>query len=345
MESTEAYLVGLRYPHHAAHSGYEGLSRYVGTPVRSPLDRRWLPGRLGRRLDGLVSLGTGRPRYSVGALVSEIAAAAHMLRHEASVYHLIYGDRDTFLVPRLHGRRGHRLVASFHLPPEAMVRSNYEWAAERLDAAILVSEYQRGFFESLIEPKRIHVVRHGVDAEFFRPSEDSPRQAAPTCISVGSHLRDFETLATTIAIVWESNPEVRFVLVGTGGAERQALAGLREDGRVRFLHGVDDAELLSAYQASSVAVFAFHDLTASISLLEAMACGLPIACTDAGGAREYLGEVGELCRPRDPEELAGAIRRLLDASGQAREATRARALLYDYRVVAEDLRLLYRGLA
>lgn len=50
-----------------------------------------------------------------------------------------------------------------------------------------------------------------------------------------------------------------------------------------------------------------------ISILEALACGVPQVASDVGGTREALveGETGLLCRPGDPDALAGAVIELL----------------------------------
>jgi glycosyltransferase involved in cell wall biosynthesis len=109
---------------------------------------------------------------------------------------------------------------------------------------------------------------------------------------------------------------------------------------------LSNEELLRAYHASSLAVFSFWWATANNSLLEAIACGLPIVATDIGGVREYVGEhAGILCPPQDPETLAAAMLRLLNEPDLAETmgaAARVKALAYDYRRVAEQLAEVYR---
>lgn len=337
------YVVGLRYPHHARHSGYEGFARYVGTPVPSPWPRRWLPGRVGRAIDSVMTAVSRRPRYALPVFLSEAAAALHMFVHPRSLYHVLYGDRDALVVPHAFSARGHRLLASFHLPPSEMAHSDYRWV-RKIDAAILVSNTQRPFFERLLPSERIFVVQHGVDTSFFHPGRDRPPGREPVCVTVGSHLRDFQTLARTMRVLWRDSPGLRLVVVGLTASEESLHGGLDDD-RVTIMDRLTDEGLRQVYRSASVGLFAFRDATTSIAVLEAMACGLPIVATNVGGLPEYVDRsAGILVAPGDAEALASGVRSLLeDVSFAARMgmAARREAERRDYRVIAQRMREVY----
>jgi len=337
----KVYVVGSRFPHHAKHSGYEGFARYVGRMLRLPLRSRWLGGDLGWAIDRRIATWT-RPHYSSGILLIEAAAALHMLVTPRAVYHLIYGDVDLWMLPRLRRLIGsrHRLVVSFHEPrPPDWV--GLEKVAPDIDAVVLVSASQRAALATLYPPERTFVIPHGIDTGFFEPGPK--RSGERVVLTVGSHLRDFETLGAAIDLVLSKHSNVRFVAVGTRERGRE-YEGLEHE-RVTYLDKVDDEELRRLYQTATLMVLPFRHATANNALLEAMACGLPVVATDVGAVREYLGDqAGLLCEPRDAAALSQAMIRILESpelATQMGEAGRARALELDYRKVAEQMQHLY----
>jgi glycosyltransferase involved in cell wall biosynthesis len=359
------YLVGVRYEHHATHSGYEGFGRWLGAPVWSPL-RSTLARRVSRyrraKREALraqrpaAARSADRPRTAPPAITEHAGwlirtalvqgpAALHMTAHGRSIYHVLYGDEDLALLRWALGRvRRHAVIATFHQSPAALAERPYILPfARKLSGVVLMSRSQRAFFESAVPADRIFVVPHGVDTEFFSPPSRLTEE--PVCLTVGSHTRDFATLAETIRLMWQTEPRVRWLVVGS--RRDPASWTLPEDPRVEFLQGLSDDAFREAHRRARVAVLSLREATANNALLEALACGLPVVATDVGGVREYLDEAsGVACAPANPAALAReALRVLRDSTVATRMATAARhrALRFDYRVVAEDLRRVYRA--
>jgi glycosyltransferase involved in cell wall biosynthesis len=332
------FLVGNRYQHHSRHSGYEGFRRYVGKSLSSPLDFRFLDSAW--RVDTAISSLAHKPYYSLSMLLTEASAGLHMLAHRGSIYHLLYGDTDLRLLGRIGRLTGNRVIATFHETDEGL-----EWLqvdrriTEQIEAALLMSESQRSYFEQLMPPERIFVVQHGIDTDFFRPADEPTKE--PVCITVGSKYRDFDVLTRALDIVLEARPDARFVAVGT---HRNAEHPLR-DPRAEYVIDATDELLLHTYRSARVAVCPLWRATANNALLEAMACGLPVVVTDVGGVREYVGAgVGVLCPECDAEVLAAGILRAFDDdrwAAQQSAAARARAERFDYRFVAAQMAAVY----
>jgi glycosyltransferase involved in cell wall biosynthesis len=85
------------------------------------------------------------------------------------------------------------------------------------------------------------------------------------------------------------------------------------------------------------------------SVLEAMALGIPVASTSAGGLPEMLGDgAGLLAPPRDSGALADAVARILEHSDvRARLAERGQVevLRFTDERMADEVRSVYRSCA
>jgi len=105
------------------------------------------------------------------------------------------------------------------------------------------------------------------------------------------------------------------VVPGYGTFHDDALAAdvqrLGIAGDVRMLGWVDDAELEGLY--AEAAVFVFPSLYEGFGLpvLEAMARGVPVACSDRGSLREVAGDAARMFDPEQPSAIAAAIEEIL----------------------------------
>lgn len=231
------------------------------------------------------------------------------------------------------------------------------------DAILCVSEQERGLAleHGLARPERLAVVHNGSepcetelerDAELDAFAAGGPLAATMAVLRPQKAVHVFVEAAPAIL---ERMPDARLAVIGGGDMKEElvALAGRLDLGdRLRFF----DYRPPASRQLASLDVFVLPSAWEAfpISILEAMACGVPQVVTDVGGSSEALaaGETGLLCPPNDPSALAGRVTELLaDPERRARmaEASRARhaerfgldrmidatAALYD-RVLAGD---------
>jgi glycosyltransferase involved in cell wall biosynthesis len=126
---------------------------------------------------------------------------------------------------------------------------------------------------------------------------------------------------------------------------RRALARVDPAGRfVRYVGAVPYGELPARYAAADLYLFASSCENMPNILLEGMASGLPIACSNRGPMPELLGDAGIYFDPENADDLARALQELL-ASAQLRaalaEASFARVQSYSWeRCADETLRYL-----
>jgi glycosyltransferase involved in cell wall biosynthesis len=174
------------------------------------------------------------------------------------------------------------------------------------------SECAAGIAARTCDPRRTVVIRTGIDLDTPRAS---PADEPPRIVSVGrlAYPKDPVTFVRALAAL--NGRDFSALLVGDGpqrAAVQAALASLPAAARTRLVGDRHDVRALLA--ASQVFVLATRSEGLPLTVLEAMAAGLPVVASRVGGIPELVvdGETGLLVPPGDPVGLADAIARLLD---------------------------------
>ncbi len=238
-----------------------------------------------------------------------------------------------------------RLVASrrvdFHMRQSALSR----WKYRQVDCFICASEAIRQIVVSDgIARSRTVIVHEGIDlgrvaaaprAELHKDlwlPHDAPLVGNVAALVPHKGQRH---LVDAAALVLPKHPDARFVIAGEGELRPQLEHQIRQHRLEKhvILAGFRD-DILSLHKAFDIFVMSSVTEGLGTSILDAMACGKPVAGTTAGGIPEVVvdGDTGLLVPPRDPAALAAAIIRLLSdraaagADGRRRPRARPRAL-------------------
>jgi glycosyltransferase involved in cell wall biosynthesis len=228
----------------------------------------------------------------------------------------------------------------------------FRWASHLVDKIVAVSDdASRLCIEADgVRSHKVTRIWNGIDVDDFKYT--GPLKT-PVAISVArlSAEKDFPTLLRAMAIAVRQVPDLVLNLVGDG-PERNRLerlsAELKLTDSVRFLGDRADVPAL----LSSAGFFVTASLTEGISLtlLEAMAVGLPVIATAVGGNTEIVDDplTGRLVPPNDEDRLAAAM---VDMCQQSqRWAVLGRAgrdrvqSHFDVRRMVVDYECLYRNL-
>ena len=143
-----------------------------------------------------------------------------------------------------------------------------------------------------------------------------------TVISADFPLKGLLTLLRAVAKL-VAERDVHLVVVGTPAAASKAqIAQLSLGERVRFTNGLPDDEYARLLASAEVAVIPSLYEGFSLPAVEHMASGTPLIATRAGALPEVTGNAAELVAPGEPEELAAALRNLLDHAARRQALSR-----------------------
>ena len=255
--------------------------------------------------------------------------------HRPRLAHVYYGHKAVKYLPMLR-RWGGPVVVSFHgmdAMAGAYKPTDPATLLEVFDHARLVLGRSQSLLDRLAElgcpPEKLRLNRAAiplehVSSEVRRPPEDGRWVLLQACRLIAK-----KGLATTLHAMREvadAFPQARLIVAGTGplGEEMRALAGeLRLERNVEWAGWCSQAQLQALYAQAHVFLHP-SELTPGgdregvpNSLLEAMASGLPTVATLHGGIPEAVtsGTDGWLVPERAPDQLAGAVLRLLRDGG------------------------------
>ncbi len=218
-------------------------------------------------------------------------------------------------------------------------RRAYEESVRRADAVIVPSQFvRRGVVERLgIPPERVHAIPHGVDHDRFSPGS-APREDFLLYPARPWPHKNHERLFEAFKLLRRERPELRLVLTG-GGHEGRAVP---EGVTVQGLLSLD--ELVSLYRRAACLVFPSLYEGFGYPPLEAMACGCPVAASNAGSIPEAVGDAAALFDPTDPEEIAAVVGAVLESPDRFATAGPERAARFTWAETARRHEAVYATL-
>lgn len=198
-----------------------------------------------------------------------------------------------------------------------------------------------------VSSERIDVVPEGVGSSPVSPTEPSTLR---TRLDLGDRAIVLSTSAKRphknlmrLLDAWSMLPTPRplLVLPGYPTAHEQELRrhaadqGVADD--VRFLGWISPADLEGLYQAAECFVFPSLYEGFGLPILEAMARGVPVACSDRGSLPEVAGDAARMFDPEQPQSVADAVMELLHDErlrGRLREAGLVQAARFTWSAAA-----------
>lgn len=245
----------------------------------------------------------------------------------------------------IHAERGMELADLQLSSWRSDVRNRVKrWAMNQADAVVAVSGSirQRLADQRIASGSHVRLIPNGIDLQFPRERK-AARGAMRHRLGVGRHtlvigtvgrlapVKDFGTAVASLERIIREGVDAHLIIVGSGPEQRR-LTDIRDQlnlrGRCHFVgQQFNVGDWLSAMD---IYVNSSRNEGMNQSILEAMACGLPMVVSDVGDNRRLVDgdrPCGLVVPPRDVASLARALgtltrsapqRQLLSANGRAR---------------------------
>jgi glycosyltransferase involved in cell wall biosynthesis len=242
-------------------------------------------------------------------------------------------------VVTLHDTQHRDLPEFFGPARRSFRRVAYDRAARSAAAVLVTSEFVRDRAVELLEldPTRVHVVPHAIDHSVFNVADEEREPMLLYPARPWPH-KNHQRLFEAFARLRETRPQLRLVLTG-GGLER--LEPLPEG--IESLGSVTSEHLASLYRRAACLVYPSLYEGFGLPVLEAMACGCPVAATNAGAVPEIAGDAAVLFDPTDVDAMAAAIVETDSRRDELRELGLARAATFTWDETARRHEDVYRA--
>lgn len=165
-----------------------------------------------------------------------------------------------------------------------------------------------------ISDSKVKINTHGVDTSLYHPFSQKIIEDKIIVVSNRNFypVYSLETLIQSIPLVLSENKNISFLVIGQGPEEKKLMdmvESLNLSSNIQFIGWVDSQRMSYYLNLADIYVSTAISDGTPVSMLEAMACGLPCIMTDVGGVHEWIEDnvTGILVSPKSPEEISFCI--------------------------------------
>jgi glycosyltransferase involved in cell wall biosynthesis len=228
-----------------------------------------------------------------------------------------------------------------------------EKVVQRLNHVVTVSKQsQQDIAEAFGRPlEKITLIPNGIDTEIFKPLPEVERKSWQliTTASSDQPLKGLSVLLNALAQLRAEFPLLRLLVIGKlkpDGITEKELHALQLSNCVEFKTGISTEQLVREYAESKLAIVPSLYEGFGLPAGEALACGIPLICSDGGALPEVVGNAAFTVKAGDVAELVNALRTLITNETMCEQlsiAGRKHSLQHlSWQVVGEQLSDYYR---
>jgi len=172
-----------------------------------------------------------------------------------------------------------------------------------------------------IKSEKIEVIHNGIDTDLFVPARESCFDKQ-NLLWVGRYAKGkgLDYLIDAFSILKKRHPDITLTMVGTGPDKdniTQKIRDLNLESNIIMKDFVPNSEIVDMYQNSSVFVLPSLEEGVPRTILEAMACGIPVVCSRLPQLVDIVDGCGMLVPVKDAQALADSVSKVLSDSSLA----------------------------
>jgi glycosyltransferase involved in cell wall biosynthesis len=203
-------------------------------------------------------------------------------------------------------------------------------AIDKADIIVTPSDYTKRMLQQHLDadPRRITVIPCPVSEDFSVLDKSESREVirkhrginGPFALFVGNVApnKNIPTLLQAFAQLRRLRRDIPVLVMVARGAKRRLIIekqvhelGLKDI--VEWIEGIDNSLLARLYAAAEMTIVPSLQEGFGLPVIEAMACGTPVICSNAASLPEVAGEAALLFDPHSTDELVEVMMRLLDS--------------------------------
>lgn len=280
-------------------------------------------------------------------------------------------NKNKFDVVHVHGLRAAVATRGLSIPTlftnhtSGLEKRSMSGSVSRSKALRRISHFPSMISPSLIRQQaaqtlgylgKTQVIPNGVDADRFAPNGDNWRKKlaldseVPVLVFAARlvPVKGLSFLVNSLSLL--PSEHFKLLVVGDGPERGHFIQALKQAGlssRVELLGNVANTDMPAVFRTADIAVLSSSSEGMSVSMLEAMACGLPVVSSAVGGMPELVsdGVTGFLVPFDDCEKMANRIQQLLNDKVLRQQMGKAGRLKieqsFTWQEIASRTRLVY----
>ncbi|MEA3357197.1 MAG: glycosyltransferase family 4 protein, partial [Patescibacteria group bacterium] len=198
-----------------------------------------------------------------------------------------------------------------------------KWTFKSADTIICYTEEEKTMLKQLgIDSDKIVVIHNGTDTNMFVPGGKEKNHTHILWIGRFTPGKGVEYLIDAFNTLIKDCPDVKLNMIGKGPLKEeieQKIQDLDLCGSINIKEFVPNSDLPETYQSSDVFVLPSLDEGVPRTILEAMACGVPVVCTELPQLVKIVKGCGFVVPLRDSQAIAESIIKVISNRKMAHE--------------------------